>query len=172
MRSSILCVAALVAILPAGVTAAQSGGTASVKFSSIEPRIPAAMSAIREADLKRDLYKMAGLDMRGREAGTLDELRASVWVADQLRAIGVKPAGTDGSYFQWWNMQRTRVSTISSSAKIGSHTLALWTDIIPNFNTLSDASGVTVWAGDGQDSTLDVRGKVVIALMQKMHFTP
>ena len=129
--------------------------------------LPAAFSVIKEADLKHDLYAMAGLDMRGREAGTLDELRASMWVADQLRNIGVKPAGTDGSYFQWWNMKRTRVSTVSSSAKIGGRALALWTDIIPNANTLSESSGLTVWGGDGSDSTLDVRGKVVIAMMQK-----
>jgi hypothetical protein len=129
--------------------------------------LPAAFSVIREADLKRDLYAMAGLDMRGREAGTLDELRASMWVADQLRAIGVKPAGTDGSYFQWWNMKRSRISTVSSSVKIGGRTLALWTDIVPNGNTASDVSGPTVWGGDGSDTTLDVRGKVVIAMMQK-----
>jgi hypothetical protein len=146
---------------------ARDVGAQAVKAAPKSASLPAAFSAIKEGDLKRDLYAMASPEMRGREAGTLDELRASMWVAEQLRSIGVKPAGPDGSYFQWWNMQRTRVSTISSSAKIGSHTLALWTDIVPNFNTLSDASGVTVWAGDGSDSTLDVRGKVVIALMEK-----
>lgn len=130
------------------------------------PARPAAFSLIREADLRHDLFAMAGLDMRGREAGTLDELRASMWVAEQLRTIGVKPAGTDGSYFQWWNMKRTRISTVSSSAKIGGRTLALWTDIVPNGNGASEASGMTVWGGDGRDSTLDVRGKVVIAPMQ------
>ncbi len=130
-------------------------------------RVPAAMASIKEADLKKDLYAMASLDMRGREAGTLDELRASMWVADQLRKIGVKPAGTDGSYFQWWNMRRTRVSTVSSSAKIGQRTLALWTDIVPNGNNAVEASGQTIWGGDGLDSTLDVRGKVVIAQLSR-----
>ncbi|MEO7362329.1 MAG: hypothetical protein ABI120_18505, partial [Gemmatimonadaceae bacterium] len=129
--------------------------------------VPAAMSTIREADLKTDLYAMAGLDMRGREAGTLDEMRASMWVADALRKIGVKPAGTDGSYFQWWNMRRTRISTVSSSAKIGARTLALWADIVPNGNNAVEVSGQTVWGGDGLDSTLDVRGKVVIAQLSR-----
>ena len=62
--------------------------------------VPAAMSRITEADLKRDLFYLAGDAMRGREAGTLDEMRACMWIADQLRKIGVAPAGTDGSYFQ------------------------------------------------------------------------
>ncbi|MGV3711167.1 MAG: M28 family metallopeptidase [Gemmatimonas sp.] len=129
--------------------------------------VPAAMTVIKESDLKRDLYAMAGLSMRGREAGTLDEMRASMWVADELRKIGVKPGGTDGSFFQWWNMRRTRVSTVSSSAKIGSRTLALWTDIVPNGNAAVDVSGPTVWGGDGLDSTINVSGKVVIAQLSR-----
>ncbi|MBL0171221.1 MAG: M28 family peptidase [Gemmatimonadaceae bacterium] len=123
------------------------------------------MSAIREADLKRDLYAMAGDGMRGREAGTVDEMRASVWVAEQLRTIGVKPAGQDGSYFQWWNMLVTRVSTVSSSATIAGQTLTMWKDIVPLGAAMADATGPTVWVGDGSDSTIDVRGKIAVAMM-------
>ena len=50
--------------------------------------VPAAMSAIKEADFKRDLYYLAGGAMRGREAGTVDEMRASIWITEQLRTIG------------------------------------------------------------------------------------
>src|SRR4051812_9750069 len=62
----------------------------------------AALAAITEADLKRDMFAMAGDNFRGREAGTVDELRASMWVADRAREAGLLPAGDDGSYFQWW----------------------------------------------------------------------
>ena len=92
---------------------------------------PAALSAIREADLKRDLYAMAGDAMRGREAGTPDEMRASMWVAEQLRMIGVKPMGDDGSYFQWFNMIRTRVSTVSTTASFNGTEAQLFRDFIP-----------------------------------------
>ena len=54
---------------------------------------PPAISLIREQDLKADMLVMAGDAMRGRESGTLDELRASTWTADQLAKIGVKPFG-------------------------------------------------------------------------------
>ncbi|MGH7696779.1 MAG: peptidase M28, partial [Gemmatimonadaceae bacterium] len=60
------------------------------------------LDRITNADLKRDIFKLAGDGFRGREAGTLDELRASMWLADQARAIGLEPAGEDGTYFQWW----------------------------------------------------------------------
>ena len=42
--------------------------------------IPAAYSAVREADLRRDVGEMASPSMRGREGGTIDEMRASIWV--------------------------------------------------------------------------------------------
>lgn len=125
-------------------------------------RIPAAMAAIREADLRRDLFAFASDGMRGREAGTVDEMRASIWVAEQLRAIGVKPAGQDGSYFQWWNMLVTRVSTVSSSVSIGGAQLTLWKDVVPLGANIAHVSAQTVWAGDGSDSTIDVRGKVAV----------
>ncbi len=125
--------------------------------------IPAAMAAIREGDLKRDLYAMAGDAQRGREAGTLDEMRASVWVADQLRAIGVKPGAPDGTYFQWWNMRRTRVSTTASRVVVDGRELTLWQDVVPNGLVAATASAPVVVIADPRDSTTDVRGKVVVA---------
>ncbi len=87
--------------------------------------IPAAISAIREADLRRDVTEMAGPDMRGREGGTIDEMRASMWLADVYRKIGLKPLGENGTYFQWFDMTRTRVSTTASRASIGGQAMNL-----------------------------------------------
>ena len=130
-------------------------------------RVPTAISAITETDLRRDLFYLAGDAMRGREAGTLDELRASVWIAEQLRKIGVAPAGPDGSYFQWWNMRRTRISATSSTVRVGGRPFGVWTDIAPISNSDLEISAPTVWAGDGSDSTVDVRGKVAIVALAR-----
>ena len=126
------------------------------------PKPPAAMSAIREQDIKRDLYVMGGDDMRGREAGTLDEMRASMWVAEEMRKIGLAPKGDLGSWFQWWNMRRTRISTTSSSVQLGERALALWTDITPASNAAADIKATTVFVGDARDTTIDVRGKIAV----------
>ena len=123
------------------------------------------MSAIREADLKRDMYKLAGDEMRGREAGTLDEMRASMWLADEMRKIGLTPKGDDGTFFQWWNMKRTRISSVSSSVTFKGKPMALWTDITPTSNTAADVTGSTMFVGDGSDSTADIRGKIVVATL-------
>ena len=108
------------------------------------PKPPAAMSAIREQDIKRDLYIMGGDDMRGREAGTLDEMRASMWVAEEMRKIGLAPKGDLGSWFQWWNMRRTRISSVSSSVTFRGKPLALWTEITPTLPPLRRTNTVAV----------------------------
>lgn len=127
---------------------------------------PSAINLIREADLRADLFAMAGDATRGREAGTLDEMRASMWTAEHLRKIGLEPMGEDGTFFQWFNMRRTRVSTVGSTVRIGGKPFALWTDITPASNTVGDVVSTTVFAGDGSDSTIDVRGRVAVVLLR------
>jgi len=129
-------------------------------------RVPAAMSLIREADLKRDMYTMAGDEMRGREAGTLDEMRASMWLAEEMRKIGLTPRGDAGSWFQWWNMRRTRISSTSSSITFRGKPMVLWTDITPTSNAAGDVSGTTMFVADGSDTTVDVRGKIVVTTLK------
>ncbi len=123
---------------------------------------PAAMAAIREGDLTRDLTLLGGDGMRGREAGTIDELRASMWLAEQLRVIGVEPLGDNGSFLQWWNIRRTRIGA-SSMVRVGEHSLAMWRDVAGTGTAATTVIATTVWAGDGRDTSIDVRGKVAIA---------
>src|SRR5215510_270451 len=103
MRTSFSTRCALGAIISLAVTGsalAQSTKPGAVRHSDI----PAAYSAIREADLRHDVGEMASPSMRGREGGTVDEMRASIWVAEQYRKIGLKPMGEDGTFFQWFDM--------------------------------------------------------------------
>ena len=85
---------------------------------------PPAFGAITEADLRRDLEAMASDAMRGREAGTLDEMRASAWVAERAREAGLEPAGDDGTFFQFWPMRRMRLAP-RSQVVVGGATLTL-----------------------------------------------
>jgi cyanophycinase len=124
--------------------------------------LPSAQAAIREADLRRDLALLAGDGMRGREAGTADELRASVWIAEQLRAIGLEPMGTDGSFFQWFDMRRTRLGA-SSVVRVGDVALQMWRDVAATGTAVADLTAPTIWLADPRDSSVDVRGAVVLA---------
>src|SRR4051812_10441462 len=72
--------------------------------------LPPALTAIKEADLRKDIFELAGDGMRGRRAGTPDEFRAAAWVAQKAQEAGLKPAGDDGTYFQFYNIKRTRTA--------------------------------------------------------------
>ena len=112
-----------------------------------------AFCAIREGDIKRDLFALAGDHFRGREGGTLDELKASVWLADQIRATGMLPAGDDGTYFQWFNLQRTRL-TKASTLRIGTHEIKLNEDGAVTAPTNASINAPLVYVGTGSAAEL------------------
>jgi hypothetical protein len=143
------------------LTVAAAARGAQSQTPSTPPAVPRAIREIRAADLKRDLFAMASPAMRGREGGTLDELKASMWIAEQYRRMGLEPAGEDGSWFQWFNIVRTRVSQTASSARVAGQALTLFTDIIPLTVAPVNASGPVLWLSDPADSTIDVRGRIV-----------
>ena len=123
--------------------------------------IAPALDAIRESDLRRDMFAMAGDAMRGREAGTLDEMRATGWVAEQARAAGLQPAGDDGTFFQWWPMRRTRLSE-ASQISLGGKQLQLWRDVVALTNQPVTADLPVVFVADTSAlEHTDVRGKAV-----------
>ena len=120
-------------------------------------------AAIREADIQRALYALAADHYWGREAGTLNELRASVWLAEQARAIGAQPAGDDGTYFQFFEVQRLRLTT-GSQLRIGSHQLRPNHDAIVFAPLTASVSAPVVWVGLGTAADFtkaDIKGKVV-----------
>jgi hypothetical protein len=141
------------------------GLTAQRSAPSAVPPVPRAIREIREVDLRRDLFAMASPAMRGREGGTLDEMRASMWVAEQYRRIGLAPAGDDGTWFQWFNITRTRVSMTSSRATIAGQPLTLLGDIIPLSVAPVEATGPVLWLADPSDTTIEVRGRIVATLL-------
>lgn len=63
-----------------------------------EATTPAADAGARR--IEADLRFLADDLLEGREAGTRGYALASLYVAERFRAIGLQPAGEDGSYFQ------------------------------------------------------------------------
>ena len=145
--------------------ACRSGGAAASavvsQAAAIDPRQPPALEAITEADLRRDMFAMAGDAMRGREAGTLDEMRATGWVAERAREAGLQPAGDDSTFFQWWPLRRTVLSP-ASRVSLAGRPLELWRDVVvitPGGGTF-DVPIVFV-SDTAALATADVRGKAV-----------
>ncbi len=87
------------------------------------------VEAIKEKDLRTDMYQLAGDQFLGREAGTLDELKVSTWFTKKMQETGMQPAGEFGTYYQFFDMYRHQISP-NSYIKIGGTTLRLWKDIL------------------------------------------
>ena len=134
-----------------------------VPASFSQSTIPPAVAAIKEDDLEKDLLALAGDHFRGREAGTTDELKAAMWWAEVLRKTGLKPAGDDSTYFQYFSMWRNRISS-GSTISIGDHQLTLWEDALIAQTAPADLSVPIVYAGSASKQELDkldIKGKAV-----------
>jgi hypothetical protein len=131
------------------------------------PANPPAVGAIAEEDLRRDLFVLASQAMRGREAGTVDEMRASAWIAERAREAGLEPMGDDGTYFQFWPMRRTRI-TADSRIVLSGTPLEIWNDAVVVSPTGARMEAPVVFVGEGKEADvarLDLEGKVVAAVL-------
>src|SRR5687767_2389307 len=128
---------------------------------------PPALEAITEAELRRDLFALASDEMRGREAGELDEMRASAWVAERAREAGLLPAGEDGTYFQFFPLRRVRIAG-NSRVSLGGAELTLARDVVVAAPVDARVDLPVVWVGEGREADVagvDLRGKAAAALL-------
>ena len=145
------------------VIAASSAATPAQKADPID--------RIREADIKRDLFALAGDTMRGREAGTIDEMTASAWVAERAREAGLQPAGDNGTYFQFFPLERMRVST-SSTVTLAGKALKMGRDVLPDAVVAATIDApVTLAQGDKVEG-LEVKDRVLVVRYAPAQQTP
>ena len=78
------------------------------------PTVP----GITACDLMTRLYVYSADSLRGREAGTVDAIHATAYIESEVKRLGHKPAGDNGTYFQ--NMPVTaRVAKAESTVTVG-----------------------------------------------------
>ncbi|MEH6405734.1 MAG: M28 family peptidase [Leeuwenhoekiella sp.] len=128
--------------------------------SIAQTKEPPALSAIKEAELKKDLFEMASDSMRGRRAGTLDEFRAAAWVAQQAQEAGLEPAGDDGTYFQFFNLKRTTVSA-ESTISLNGKNLEMWKEAWVTSPVEASVKSAVTWQKSLADTTKSLSGKVI-----------
>lgn len=127
------------------------------------------VAAITDKDLRTDMYQMAGDHFNGREAGTLDELKVSMWLANKAKEAGMAPAGDDGTYFQFFDLYRHQV-TPNTKFKIGQKDYKLWKEVLVAETTNIKVEGSLVYLGAATKEEIekaDVKGKVVVLLASK-----
>jgi hypothetical protein len=116
---------------------------------------------IREADIKADLFALAGDAMRGREAGTLDEMTASAWVAERAREAGLQPAGDNGTFFQFFPLERMRVSA-GSTVTLGGRELKMGRDVVADAIVVASVDAPVTIADGVKIEGVDLKGRALV----------
>ena len=86
-------------------------------------------SAITVADLKTRLYIFADDSMRGRAVGRVGNAKGTTYIADEIRRIGLQPAGDSGTYFQ--NLPGYLPVFVSAQLRTGNTSLTVGRDFLP-----------------------------------------
>ncbi len=71
-------------------------------------------AAITAADLMTRLYIFADDSMAGRQGGTEGNLKATAYIAAELKKIGLVPAGDSGTYFQYVPLVRRSFAPVDT----------------------------------------------------------
>jgi hypothetical protein len=135
--------------------------------------------SIRVQDLKAELTFLAGDGFRGRLTGTPENDLASEFIASRFQRLGLKPIGTDASYFQRYNLATATLGP-SNSLKLsgfsGAPRFRSGQEFIPlHFSPPGEreAEGGLAFVGFGISApelehddyrNVNVRGKIVLVL--------
>ncbi|MBX3133495.1 MAG: M20/M25/M40 family metallo-hydrolase [Gemmatimonadaceae bacterium] len=125
---------------------------------------------ISAADLMTRLYRVADDSMGGRPTGSEGHLKVTQYIADEMRRLGLQPAGENGGYFQDLPMT-SRGFAAGSRVLVGARSFTLGTDFAPMVARggqprLTEAATVVVGGVHGDSSTWisadEARGNIVV----------
>jgi hypothetical protein len=87
-----------------------------VAFSQddFESKLLRQFHSIQSEEMMTWVVKLCSPEFNGRLAGTPEFIASAEWVAGKLKEWGIKPAGDNGSYYQWFNFPYTVVNDIGS----------------------------------------------------------
>jgi len=106
------------------------------------------VEAITAAQLKDYLYFVASDEMEGRDTPSRGLDLTAKFIAMNLSRWGVKPVGTDGTYFQKFALTSRRLSPEQTVASVGGQSFKIGEDFIAQLYPGS-ANGQIVYVGHG-----------------------
>jgi hypothetical protein len=128
-------------------------------------------NGIKEENLQKHLYVIAGPSFEGRETATPGQRKAASYIEDYFKSIGLKPGNKDSFQYSYPVYQD---SLLSSGIHINGETFELYKDFdirIANAYSVSFGASGIVFAGYGISDSLrddykglDVAGKIVLVL--------
>lgn len=131
-----------------------------------QQRLAAPMS---EAALRTRLEGYAADSMRGRLTGTEDNVRATRYIAEELRRMGLEPAGDNNTFLQRVPLVRNVLNRTATNVTAAGTTLTPFQDFLPRNQGPAarafDGAPVIfagVWGAPGLLGGEAVRGKTVV----------
>jgi hypothetical protein len=126
---------------------------------------------ITAAQLRNYLEFIASDELEGRDTPSRGLDIAAMYIADHLRAWGVKPAGDNGTYFQKFPLRRSKIDPSGTRLTLNNQTFVYGEDFLSSFNSTNVSNAPIVYAGHGwfiksknidAFQGIDVKDKIVV----------
>lgn len=131
---------------------------------------PRGADQIEQARLKADLSFIASDELEGRDTPSRGLDVAARYLGARLQALGLKPAGDDGTYFQRFDTVRRTADPAKAALAVGDRAFSYGDEFL--VNAPGTAEGRMVYVGHGYVvkkknldayANADVKGKIVVA---------
>ena len=162
-----LAPAAVAVVLTSALAVSSSGLLSAARKGAAGPRGADQVDAGR---LRADLSFIASDELEGRDTPSRGLDLAARYLASRLQALGVKPGGDDGGYFQRFGTTRRTVDPAKATVTLGERTFSYGDDFLAT--APGTAEGAMVYVGHGYVvkkknvdayAGADVKGKIVVA---------
>ena len=166
-RLGALAPAVLAVVLTSGLAVSSTGLLSAARKNAPGPR---GADQIDVGRLRADLSFIASDELEGRDTPSRGLDLAARYLAARLQALGLKPAGDDGSYFQRFGTTRRTVDPAKATLTLGDQSFSFGDDFLASAPGTAD--GALVYVGHGHVvkkkdldayGGVDVKGKILVA---------
>jgi hypothetical protein len=166
-RLRVLAPAALAVLLTSGLAVSSTGLASAARKGASGPR---GADQIDTGRLRADLSFIASDELEGRDTPSRGLDLAARYLAARLQALGLKPAGDDGSYFQRFGTTRRTVDPAKATVTLGDRTFSYGDDFLGT--APGTAEGALIYVGHGYVvkkkaidayANAEVKGRIIVA---------
>lgn len=158
--------------------------------SDYEAKLLKQFHTISSEEMMDWVEKLCSSEFNGRLAGTPEYIESAKWVSDKLKEWGIRPAGDNGTWFQWFDWPYTVVNDIGSltlnlkqsDGSVINKSYSYPDEFYPGMNSATGKiTAEVVFAGYGVTAPelnyddyqgIDVKGKIILINRDVPHSDP
>ena len=159
----------IVFVLSSPLAAQKHNGSAS---AAVAPKF-GNTDGVTAAQLKEHLSFIASDELEGRDTPSRGLDIAAMYIGQHLRALGLQPAGDEGTYFQKIPLRRAKIDIENTRLNLNGQAFSYGTDFLTSLVSANVSGAGLVFAGNGwvikskninPYQGIDVKDKVVVVL--------